>query len=154
MGTESTAFHIDCRRCNGVERGFKEGSQRAMRGRPVRCETLGDGSTGVQGCVLNSVEREMDESWWMAEFHFGVSQEQRDGILDKASCYNSLAKCTLTPELQPCHKERGSVLQSNVITLFFHCSSGKIPIHQISFRVGQTFWSAGIPAPTTENTIW
>lgn len=125
-----------------------------MRGRPVRRETLGDGSAGVQGCVLNSVQREMDESWWMAEFHFGVSQEQRHGISDKAPCYNSLAPCTLSPVLQPCHKG-GSVLQWNaVITLFFHRSSGKIPLHQISFRFGQTFQSAGIPAPTTENTIW
>lgn len=91
----------------------------------------------------------------MADFHFGVSQEQRDGISDKAPCYNSLAPCTLTPVLQTCHKERGSVLLWNVvITLFFHCSSGKIPLHQIPFRDGQTLQTAGIPAPTTENTIW
>lgn len=87
-----------------------------MRGKPARCETLGDSSAGVQGCVLNTVEREMDESWWVAEFHSGVSQEQRDGISDKAPCYNSLAPCTLTPVLQTCHKERGQMLSLRSFT--------------------------------------
>lgn len=58
----------------------------------------------------------MDESWWVAEFHSGVSQEQRDGISDKAPCYNSLAPCTLTPVLQTCHKERGQLLSLRSFT--------------------------------------